>query len=91
MMDLYLRTDTEEVMTAVLEAAGLDTDDRALISHIGTISRVIGYDGGEPVIGTLPGYHANLRLVFEPTGAQMASLAGAIVKPPPAMPFRVWA
>lgn len=85
MIDLYLRAGTEAQLDTVL--AGLTG---ALIDRIGIIRLVTGYVGMEATYETLPGYHANVRLMSEPTPEQLADLDGVTIAPP-ANPFRVWA
>lgn len=87
MQDYYLRATSEAAMDAALEASGLTVDGQptagVAIDRIGIISR-------EPVIETLTGWHANVRLLFDPTPEQLAEL-DAVSIAEPSTPFRVWA
>ena len=81
MTDLYLKTTTRAALVKKLTAAGLMADDTlvpdVLLDEIGTIEGVTGY-------------HANLRLMVEPTPEQLAALGTAVVADPKT-PYRVWA
>lgn len=81
MIDLYLKTTTRAALVKKLTAVGLMADDllapNALLDEIGIIDGVNGY-------------HANLRLMDEPTVEQLAALE-AIIVPEPNTPYRVWA
>lgn len=94
MLDLYLRADTGAALDTALTEAGIIDDGHtvpgACLDRIGAISRVTGYVDGEPVIETIDGYHANLRLLFDPTPEQLADL-NAVTITEPGVPFRVWA
>ncbi|KKC24450.1 hypothetical protein [Sphingomonas sp. SRS2] len=95
--DIYLRADDRDSLDAVLWDAGLiDGDGRPvqsdiLLTRISTLWRPTGeIDGdGMPVTETVAGYHANLRLLREPTEAEVSALDGVTI-PQPANPFRVW-
>lgn len=95
MIDLYLKSDTADEMSAALAAAGfIDEEGQPLpdvdIDRIGEISRVIGYDeNDEPIIQRHKGYHANVRTGAELEGKAMEAIAPLVVDPP-ATPSRVW-
>jgi len=97
--DFYLKAADEAAMDAALMAGGflvegeeeLTPAQDVLLDRIGEIGRVIGYDAeDEPIVLTLDGYHANLRLTFAPTEEQLAAVADTIIVPPNA-PYRIWA
>lgn len=97
MMDLNLRAATREAIDLALTAAdlisaeGQTASERVLIDYIGPITRQTGVDGnGDPIMQTIPDYHANLRLLDGAAEAQIAALAGVTIAPPNA-PYRVWA
>jgi hypothetical protein len=96
MIDIHLRATGKIALDNALQAAGLLSDDAETLAplvcldRIGTISRVTGYVGGEPVVEVVDGYHANLRLLFEPSAAQVEALFPVTILAP-ADPFRVWA
>ena len=93
MIDLYLKTDTEDEMNAALLAAGLINDEGfpvagVSLDHIGPFSRVTAYDKADkPIVVNYPGWHTNLRGDF--TDEQLAAWAPISVQP--AVPHRVWA
>jgi len=79
MIDIYLKTTTRAALVKKLVAANMMADDLlaegVFLDEIGEIEGVTGY-------------HANLRLTFEPSEKQIATLGGIT---PPATPHRVWA
>jgi hypothetical protein len=93
MIDLYLMAATDDEMLVALIAAGI-TDEEGFpvagvsLDHIGSFSRVTGYDvDGEPIMVLFPDWHTNLRGDF--TDEQLAALEPISVHP--ATPHRVWA
>ncbi len=97
MFDLYMKAADKKSLEAALKAADLGdassnpASPMVCLDRIGEINRITGYDAnGSPTIETLPGYHANLRLAFEPTAEQIAALSPVTIPPPP-NPYRVWA
>jgi hypothetical protein len=76
--DLYLRAANEAAIDAALESAGLgDFAEGLALDRIGDVPGATGY-------------HANLRLLFEPTPEQLGDL-DAVTISAPAQPYRVWA
>jgi hypothetical protein len=96
MLDLYLRAADEATIDAALLSAGLIDEEGnpastlVCIDRIGEIRRVTGYDGDDPIIETLEGWHANLRLLFDPAPEQIEALAAGMIEAP-GFPYRVWA
>ena len=96
MLDLYLRAEDEAAINAALLAADLideegnSTSELVCLDRIGTISRVTGYVDDEPVTEELPGWHCNVRLLFDPTPEQLGDL-DAVTIDAPGQPYRVWA
>lgn len=105
--DYYLRGTDRETTRAALLTAGLTCEvvlpdgepqrlpaEGVCISAIGTI-----YEGGEwdadggviTAPTAVPGWHVNLRLMRPLTVAEEGALAGMLVEPGPATPYRVWA
>jgi hypothetical protein len=93
MTDLYLKTLTEDDMTAALTAAGVIDDEGNptqgfSVDQIGPITKVIGYDEkDEPIVESYPDWHTNLRGEFDEK--QLALLTPLSVEP--LAPYRVWA
>jgi len=93
MTDLYLMTNTEAEMITALTSVGIIDDEGFPITgvsldHIGTFSRVTGYDeDNEAIIVDYPDWHTNLRGNF--TDEQLAALELLSVQP--VVPYRVWA
>jgi hypothetical protein len=96
MHDLYCRAPTQFDLDAALFVAGLitakgaSTSELVCIDRIGEISRVTGYVDDEPVVETLEGYHANVRVMFDLTPEQLGDLDAVTINAP-AAPYRVWA
>jgi hypothetical protein len=103
MTDYLLRTDTEIAMDDALEAAGIlrETDigggtgelallpvPGAYIDRIGPIPAQLDPEG-EVIKDGDTRYHANLRVTFDLTAAQVAMLP--VVSPAPSVPYRVFA
>ena len=94
--DFYLRGSDPTELDKALEAAGLIDDesrpasDLVCLDRIGTISRVTGYEDGEPVIEETEGHHANVRLLFKPSDELTEALLPVMILPPDT-PYRVWA
>lgn len=96
--DLYLKATGKTALDNALQKAGLiDEETEALsselvcIDRIGEISRVTGYDAkDEPIIEVIEGYHANIRLLFEPSAEQVEALYPVTILAPDE-PVRVWA
>lgn len=83
MTDLYLRAPDSSFLDDAFLAAGLIGDDGEPVSAMICIDR----------IGSIPGatgYHANLRLLFQPSAQQISALS-AISLTAPTTPFRMWA
>lgn len=102
MIDYFLRTDTEIAMDDALEAAGLlvETDvgggtselallpvPGAYLDRIGPIPAQLDPEG-EIIRPSDSRYHANLRVTFDLTAAQVAMLP--LVDPAPTVPYRVF-
>ena len=93
MIDLYLKTLTEENMTATLIAAGvLDNEGNPTqdfsVDHIGPFAKVVGFKSeDEPIFEQYPDWHTNLRGNFDKD--QLALLTPISVQP--TAPHRVWA
>jgi hypothetical protein len=101
MTDYMLRTDTEAQMDDALEAAGLlvevDQGDGELVllpvagcylDRIGPIPAQLDPEG-EVIRPSDTRYHANIRVTFELTPAQVAALP--TFTPEPTIPYRVFA
>jgi hypothetical protein len=103
MTDYLLRTDTEIAMDDALKAAGLlvETDvgggtgelaslpvPGAYLDRIGPIPAQLDPEG-EVIRPGDSRYHANLRVAFDLTAAQIAVLP--LVDPAPSVPYRVFA
>ena len=101
-MDYLLRTNTEAQMDDALEAAGIlrETDvgggtgelamlpvPGAYLDRIGPIPAQLDPEG-EVIRPGDSRYHANLRVTFELTAAQVAMLP--LVDPAPTVPYRVF-
>ena len=90
MFDYYLKKDTEGEMDDYLLSVGvLEETDEGLVpsegitlDRVGTITKVIGMDGEEPILKTYEGYHVNIRSVQE-----IAEFTGL---PKPNTPFRIF-
>lgn len=81
MTDYYLRAVSQAALDVVLEQAGVLSD--GVLAAGANIIRV----------GELPSdarYHANLRLLYDPTPEQLADL-DAVTIDPPVTPYAVWA
>lgn len=94
MQDFYLRTETEEAMDLIL--APLDHRPDIAIDVLGVIYKtpeplgeVSDPDVQMPEPEALPGWHANVRFVGEPTEEEYALMSPAMI-PAPATPRRVW-
>lgn len=81
MIDIYLKATTRSALFKKLVAAGLVADD--LPTQGVSLDEIGEIEGAK-------GYHANVRLVAEPTDEQIATL-GKLVVPAPETPYRVWA
>ena len=81
MIDIYLKATTRAALVKKLIAAGLLADD--LPTQGVSLDEIGAIEGAK-------GYHANVRLLFEPTDEQLAAL-GNVVVPAPQTPYRVWA
>jgi hypothetical protein len=96
MIDLYCRAASQAELEAALLSANLinadgsPTSERVCIDRIGTISLVTGYVDDEPIVETISGYHANVRVMFDLTPEQLADLDGVTISAP-GEPYRVWA
>lgn len=92
MSDYLLRTDTEIAMDDALEAAGLlvetDVVPGAYLDRIGPIPAQLDPEG-EVIRNGDSRFHANLRVTFDLTAAQVAMLP--LVAPAPSVPYRVFA
>ena len=102
-MDYLLRTTTEAQMDDALEAAGVlrETDigggtgelallpvPGAYLDRIGPIPAQLDPEG-EVIKDGDSRYHANIRVTFDLTAAQIAVLP--LVDPAPSVPYRVFA
>jgi len=93
MIDLYLKTSTEDDMKAALATSGVINEEGNptqgfSVDQIGPFSKVIGYDEKEePILENYPDWHTNLRGSFNEE--QLALLAPLSVEP--TVPYRVWA
>jgi hypothetical protein len=101
MTDYMLRTDTEAQMDDALEAAGLlvEVDQGGgelvlmpvagcYVDRIGAIPPSYDIEGQQIKAGD-PRFHANIRVTFELTDAQLALLP--TFTPLPQVPYRVFA
>jgi hypothetical protein len=103
-MDYMLRTNTKEEMEQALLSASLLTiqtiDEQEVklpvsglyVDYIGPITKVGQYDeNGQEIVAptTDSRFHVNIRVAFELTQEQLATLPQ--VDPPPAIPYRVFA
>ena len=101
MTDFMLRTNTEAQMGDALEAAGIlveqDTGEGELalmpvqgayLDRIGPIPVQLDPEG-EVIKDGDSRFHANLRVTFDLTAAQVAALP--LVAPAPSVPYRVFA
>lgn len=94
MIDIYLKTNSQEIMNAVLLAAGVtDSEGNPIqafyVDHIGSITKFTGYDEeGEPLQEYYPDWHTNLRGNF--TEEQLAELEKISIQVPET-PYRTWA
>ena len=96
MTDIYLRGADRAAIDAALVAAGLiDAEgmraEGVVLSRIGAVYRATGEidEDGAPIMAAVEGYHANLRLLRDPTEDELAALE-AVTIAPPAVPYRVW-
>jgi hypothetical protein len=95
MTDLYLKADSQEALDGMMLSIGLIDEDSnpaegVDLDRIGTISRITGFDaGGEPIVKTYDGYHANVRTAFELSGRALTIIEPFAVEPPETL-FRVW-
>lgn len=95
MTDFYLKAVTQADIDSALETAGLideegqPVDYTVLLDRIGPITTT-DYSTDPPTDTVHPEYHANLRLLFEPTEEQLAVIQTVEIVPPQ-MPYRVWA
>ena len=93
MIDLYLKTLTEEKMIATLTAAGVINDEGnptqdVSVDHIGPFAKVVGFKSeDDPILEQYPDWHTNLRGNFN--DEQLALLTPLSVQP--LVPYRVWA
>jgi hypothetical protein len=100
-MDYLLRTTTEAQMDDALEAAGILVEQDmgegelallpvpgAYLDRIGPIPAQLDPEG-EVIRSGDSRYHANLRVTFDLTAAQVAMLP--VVSPAPSVPYRVFA
>ena len=100
-MDYLLRTTTEAQMDDALEAAGILVEQDmgegelalmpvpgAYLDRIGPIPAQLDPEG-EVIKDGDTRYHANLRVTFDLTAAQVAMLP--VVSPAPSVPYRVFA
>lgn len=95
MHDYYLRADDEAAFDAAMGKAGLTIEGAAIegvwIDCIGEISRITGADrDGEPIVETIAGYHANLRIAEKFSADQVEAFGGMLIDEP-RNPVRVWA
>jgi len=99
-MDYLLRTNTESQMDDALEAAGIVVEQDmgegelallpiagAYLDRIGPIPAQLDPEG-EIIRPGDSRYHANLRVTFDLTAAQVAMLP--LVDPAPTVPYRVF-
>ena len=100
-MDYLLRTNTEAQMDDALEAAGILVEQDmgkgelallpvpgAYLDRIGPIPAQLDPEG-EVIKDGDTRYHANIRVTFDLTAAQVALLP--VVSPAPSVPYRVFA
>lgn len=94
MTDFYLKAATEADMNAALLTADMVDENNqptegVLLDVIGPIVKW-DYSVEPPVEIDYPGWHVNLRCLFEPTEEQEAALESVTIIPPE-LPYRVWA
>jgi hypothetical protein len=92
-MDHYLKFTDEAAFIAAAESAGLVRNGRVVsrvgaeLDVIGEIRPLTGYtddDPPQPIFGSVPGFHVNVR-------GELPEAFEPFVIDAPATPFRVWA